>query len=129
MPDMPITNDRRRKMRKRNTLTPNEKYVSQDDDRFVDAGISIVCVYNDPEVRKQCLDRSIDAYGGSLEIDYIAMDNTGSNYSTAGAALDHGAEMARFRRSRTRSSRRSLAFDGSPGSGWGRANRTETGAC
>ena len=96
MPDMPITNDRRRKMRKRNTLTPNEKYVSQDDDRFVDAGISIVCVYNDPEVRKQCLDRSIDAYGGSLEIDYIAMDNTGSNYSTAGAALNHGAEMARF---------------------------------
>jgi len=83
-------------MRKRNVLTPNEKYVSQDDDRFVDAGISIVCVYNDPEVREQCLDRSIDAYVGRLEIDYIAVDNTGRDYSTAGAALNHGAEMARY---------------------------------
>jgi hypothetical protein len=83
-------------MRKRNVLTPNEKYVSQDDDRFVDAGISIVCVYNDPEVREQCLDRSIDAYAGRLEIDYIAVDNTGHDYSTAGAALNHGAEMARY---------------------------------
>jgi len=70
--------------------------VGQNDDRFGDAGISIVCVYNDPEVRKQCLDRSIDAYGGNLEIDYIAVDNTTRDYSSAGAALNHGAEMARF---------------------------------
>jgi len=83
-------------MRKRKALTPNEEYVGQNDDRFGDAGISIVCVYNDPEVRKQCLDRSIDAYGGNLEIDYIAVDNTTRDYSSAGAALNHGAEMARF---------------------------------
>lgn len=60
-----------------------------------EAGISIVCVYNDPEVRSACLDRSIAAYTGSADIDYLPVDNTGHRFTSAGAALNHGARLAR----------------------------------
>jgi Glycosyltransferase like family len=59
------------------------------------SGISIVCVYNDPEVRQQCLDSSINAYSGDIDIDYIPVDNTKHAFTSAGAALNHGARAAR----------------------------------
>lgn len=58
-------------------------------------GLSIVCVFNDLKVRKDCLDRSINAYAGTLDVDYIPVDNTGHAFSSAGAALNHGAQLAR----------------------------------
>ncbi|WP_375422883.1 hypothetical protein [uncultured Friedmanniella sp.] len=60
-----------------------------------DEGISIVCVYNDPQVRAECLDRSVQAYLGDLDVDYIPVDNRTQTFSTAGAALNHGARLAR----------------------------------
>lgn len=57
--------------------------------------ISIVCVYNDPEVRSECLDRSIEAYRGGAEVDYVPVDNTRHNFASAGAALNFGARLAR----------------------------------
>lgn len=61
------------------------------------AGISIACVFNDPEVRRECLDRSVAAYRGPLDVDYIAVDNTAHAFSSAGAALNHAARQARHR--------------------------------
>lgn len=59
------------------------------------SGISIVCVFNDIDVRQDCLDRSIDAYKGSVAVDYIPVDNTSHEFTSAGAALNHGARLAR----------------------------------
>ncbi|HOZ57549.1 MAG TPA: glycosyltransferase [Nakamurella multipartita] len=59
------------------------------------AGISIVCVYNDPEVLDECLSRSVAGYSGPLDIDYLPMDNTSHWYHSAGAALNAGARRAR----------------------------------
>lgn len=59
------------------------------------AGISIACVFNDPHVRRECLDRSIEAYGGALDVDYIPVDNTAHAFTSAGAALNHAARQAR----------------------------------
>ena len=58
-------------------------------------GISIVCVYNDPAVREECLDRSIALHSGSVDVEYIAIDNTQHEFTSAGAALNHGAGRAR----------------------------------
>jgi hypothetical protein len=58
-------------------------------------GLSVVCVYNDPAVRADCLDRSLAAYDGGLDIDYLPVDNTEHTFTSAGAALNHGARMAR----------------------------------
>ncbi len=58
-------------------------------------GISVVCVFNDPKVREECLDRSIAANSGAVDVDYVPVDNTGHAFSTAGAALNHGASLAR----------------------------------
>lgn len=58
-------------------------------------GISIVCVYNNPGVRQECLDDSIAAYAGGVEVDYIPVDNTGGQFASAGAALNHGVRRAR----------------------------------
>lgn len=65
-----------------------------DDPKQVD-GLSIVCVYNDPAVRADCLDRSIHRYTGPVEVDYLPVDNTEHAFTTAGAALNHGARRAR----------------------------------
>lgn len=55
-------------------------------------GVSVVCVFNNPEVRRDCLDRSI---AGRKEIDFVPVDNTAHAFATAGAALNHGARQAR----------------------------------
>ena len=65
--------------------------------REPDDGISIACVFNDPDVRRECLDRSVEAYDGTLDVDYIAVDNTEHAFSSAGAALNHAARQARHR--------------------------------
>lgn len=59
------------------------------------SGLSIVCVFNDPEVRADCLDRSLRAYSGGVRVDYVRVDNTAHAFTTAGAALNHGARLAR----------------------------------
>jgi hypothetical protein len=66
--------------------------VSRNDRR---QGISIVCVYNNPAVRRECLDRSIEAYAGDVDVDYVPVDNTEHAFRSAGAALNHGARQAR----------------------------------
>lgn len=66
-----------------------------DDQEWV-PGISVVCVFNDPEVRRECLDRSLADYHGEVEVDYIPVDNTRHDFSSAGAALNHGAALARY---------------------------------
>jgi hypothetical protein len=58
--------------------------------------VSIICVFNDPEVRRHCLDRSIERLrADSLEVDYVPVDNVDSAFSSAGAALNHGATLGR----------------------------------
>jgi hypothetical protein len=63
--------------------------------RLPTAGISIVCVYNDREVRRQCLDSSIKKYSGDVDIDFVPVNNTTHAFASAGAALNHGAQKAR----------------------------------
>lgn len=58
-------------------------------------GLSIVCVYNNAEVRVECLDRSIHRYDGPLDVDYRPVDNRRHEFTTAGSALNHGASEAR----------------------------------
>jgi hypothetical protein len=57
--------------------------------------LSVVCVFNDPAVREQCLDRSVAASAGSVDVEYIPVDNVGHAFSSAGAALNHAARQAR----------------------------------
>lgn len=58
--------------------------------------VSIVCVFNDPEVLTSCLSRSIDA--GRIDApatEFLPIDNRGNPFPTAGAALNHGARAAK----------------------------------
>lgn len=64
-------------------------------DHHAALGISIICVFNNLSVRRNCLDRSIEAYTGPASIDFIPIDNTAHTFKTAGAALNHGASRAR----------------------------------
>lgn len=58
--------------------------------------MSIVCVFNDAEVLASCLERSILLdIGSAPETQFIPVDNRGGEFSTAGAALNHGARLAR----------------------------------
>ena len=57
-------------------------------------GLTIACVFNDIAVRKHCLDRSLAAYTGPVEIEYLPVDNTGHIFTSAGAALNHAARLA-----------------------------------
>lgn len=60
------------------------------------APVTVVCVFNDPEVRMACLDRSLrDLAAEAPDLEYIPVDNTGHAHATAGDALNHGARMAR----------------------------------
>lgn len=55
-----------------------------------------MCVYNDPEVLDRCLARSISAGSASApQTQFIAVDNRGKLFPSAGAALNHGARQAR----------------------------------
>jgi len=58
--------------------------------------ISVICVYNDLAVRQQCLDRSIQALcDEASDVEYLPIDNMNGAYASAGAALNHGASLAR----------------------------------
>jgi hypothetical protein len=58
--------------------------------------VSVICVFNDPDVRRNCLDRSIQEHRSTApETDYVPVDNVDSTFSSAGAALNHGARLAR----------------------------------
>jgi hypothetical protein len=57
--------------------------------------VSIVTVFNDPEVRRSCLDRSIEAHRAEAPtVEYLPIDNVGGSFASAGAALNHGAARA-----------------------------------
>ena len=55
---------------------------------------SIICVFNDPEVRSHCLDRSIEEHRNEACVEYLPIDNVDGSFATAGAALNHGASLA-----------------------------------
>jgi hypothetical protein len=58
--------------------------------------VSIVCVFNDLDVRTTCLDRSIHAgMADAPETEYIQVDNRQGQFASAGAALNDGARRAR----------------------------------
>lgn len=58
--------------------------------------VSIVCVYNDPVVFETCLGRSVaDGRSSAPDTELVAIDNRGNPFTTAGAALNHGATAAR----------------------------------
>ena len=55
-----------------------------------------MCVYNDPEVLEGCLARSVrDGLASAPQTEFIAVDNRGNAFPSAGAALNHGARQAR----------------------------------
>jgi glycosyl transferase family 2 len=56
--------------------------------------VSIICVFNDPEVRRRCLDRSIEHDRDGSAVEYIPIDNVDGSFETAGAALNRGAALA-----------------------------------
>jgi hypothetical protein len=58
--------------------------------------ISIICVFSNPEVRRQCLDRSIEAHRDEATVEYLPIDNVNGAFATAGAALNHGASLATY---------------------------------
>ena len=57
-------------------------------------GLTIACVFNDVAVRRHCLDRSLDAYTGSVEVQRVFVDNTAHAHTSAGSALNHAARQA-----------------------------------
>lgn len=58
--------------------------------------MSIVCVYNDEPVLASCLEQSVAAQSGlAPQSELLAIDNRTGRFSTAGAALNHGARAAR----------------------------------
>lgn len=58
--------------------------------------MSIVCVYNDEGVLTSCLRHSVEAQAESAPgTELLAIDNREGRFSTAGAALNHGARSAR----------------------------------
>ena len=48
-----------------------------------------------PEVRRRCLDRSIAEHRDEATVEYLPIDNVDGSFATAGAALNHGASLAR----------------------------------
>lgn len=57
-------------------------------------GLTIACVFNDVDVRRHCLDRSLEAGSRSVELQYVPVDNTGHAFPSAGAALNHAVRQA-----------------------------------
>ena len=74
-------------------VTQSESIATPSETRPI---LSVVCVFNNRTVRQQCLDRSLRALEdrGQL-IDYVPVDNTSGEFTTAGAALNDGARHAR----------------------------------
>lgn len=59
------------------------------------APVSIVCVFNAPDVLASCLTRSFDeSRAGASMTELIAVDNREGQFATAGAALNYGAAQA-----------------------------------
>lgn len=57
--------------------------------------VTVVCVFNDPDMRVRCLDQSIEEHRREMpQIEYISVDNTEGKFSSAGAALNYGASQA-----------------------------------
>ncbi|WP_175417396.1 glycosyltransferase [Arthrobacter sp. 24S4-2] len=57
--------------------------------------VSVICVFNNPSVLAECLHASVKA--GIAEApgtEFIPVDNTSSQFSSAGAALNYGASLA-----------------------------------
>jgi hypothetical protein len=58
--------------------------------------VSVVCVFNNPAVLRECLTESVAAgLHEAADTEYLPVDNTTRQYSSAGAALNHGAALAR----------------------------------
>ncbi len=58
--------------------------------------VSIVCVYNDPDVLESCLARSVRSSPDRLDAtELLAIDNRSGDFTTAGGALNHGARESR----------------------------------
>jgi len=58
--------------------------------------VSVVCVFNNPAVLRDCLTASIAAgLPDAPDLEYLPVDNTAGQFSSAGAALNHGAALAR----------------------------------
>ena len=55
--------------------------------------ISVVCVYNNKSVLQECLEASVSGRPG---VELVAVDNTGRDFGSAGAALNHGASIAAY---------------------------------
>lgn len=59
------------------------------------AAVSIVCVFNDADVRAACLDASVERHADEApRTELIPVDNTQNRFATAGAALNWGARRA-----------------------------------
>lgn len=58
--------------------------------------VSVVCVFNNPAVLQECLSASVEAgRHQAVDLEYLPVDNTARQFSSAGAALNHGAALAR----------------------------------
>lgn len=58
--------------------------------------VSVICVFNDAQVRRDCLDRSFEESSADApRSELIALDNTSRQFSSAGEALNHGVSIAR----------------------------------
>jgi len=59
------------------------------------APVSIVCVFNDPDVLESCLRRSVaTGLSEAPQTEFLPVDNRNGEFSSAGAALNHGARLA-----------------------------------
>lgn len=57
--------------------------------------VSVVSVWNNEAVRRDCLDRSIDDQRATApDLEYLPVDNRGQRHATAGAALNEGVRAA-----------------------------------
>lgn len=64
--------------------------------RAVRTPVTIVCVFNDPDVLDRCLARSVrEGRESAPGTELIAIDNRGNPYPSAGAALNEGARQAK----------------------------------
>ena len=62
----------------------------------LNASVSIICVYNNPAVRQECLDRSIsDLAAEASGVEFLPIENASGTYPSAGAALNHGVTLAK----------------------------------
>ena len=58
--------------------------------------VTIVTVFNDLDMRRECLDRSIEDHRlEAPDTEYLPIENASGAFASAGAALNHGAAQAR----------------------------------